>query len=722
MHAMRGSRRSDQRDEMKMSSGRRRGGGAFCGARTVAVRVPAMSQSRRVGFAALLLVGGVSGWATVPARPCAAFRPAISTPCTRRVGRDVVLRDEAPSAVLIGSAIAIGVITGVAVAGFKTSIAAVVAACYEGDSVVENWGDRKLGAASVFIPAAGGVVVSIMRSWSPRNSIGPSLAEHVAEVERVVPLRLGASARRGVAAVATLGTGSALGPEGPSVELGVGVSRFVADAAAQVFGGSGGAVVTPFGLDPEAASLRRQRQLVAAGAAAGVAAGFNAPLAGVFFALEIVSEAVRSAAVVEPEGASGGNTDSNAAPSGLSRRDTAELDVKSKEAISATVISALIASFVVQQLLGSELALRPGLYSLRSPALELPLYVGLGALSGGVALLFEKTSATSRSVFNSVGAPATPPTAADGAVSSESDAPPASFMWSGEAARPVLGGLACGLVGLAFPQVLFFGYSTLNAILAAGDTDGAAESLNAVGRLATELSGGVATSERLDGFGGLNLLLLLFAKLLATSICIGSGLVGGTFAPSLFFGAVLGAFYQAFAGEVLENLADAIAAYQISIDVPVGSWGVIPQLTVADAPAYALVGAAATLASVFRAPLTASLLFLEQTRGYDIVLPLLAACGTGPLVVDYARRRSNPPPATSANNPAGDVLPVRLVMPPLSEECEAEVLPEDLDACEVEPYVVLPEECDVDNRVAFCLEDGDVAEDNKSVDAREAER
>ena len=36
--------------------------------------------------------------------------------------------------------------------------------------------------------------------------------------------------------------------------------------------------------------------------------------------------------------------------------------------------------------------------------------------------------------------------------------------------------LACGLIGLAFPQVLFFGYSTLNAILAVGD----AESLEVV--------------------------------------------------------------------------------------------------------------------------------------------------------------------------------------------------------------------------------------------------
>ena len=68
------------------------------------------------------------------------------------------------------------------------------------------------------------------------------------------------------------------------------------------------------------------------------------------------------------------------------------------------------------------------------------------------------------------------------------------------------------------------------------------------------------------------------------------------------------------AGDALRWLAESIGAYQTAIGVPIGSWGVIPQLTVADAPAYAMIGAAATLASVFRAPLTASLLLFELTR------------------------------------------------------------------------------------------------------------
>lgn len=71
-----------------------------------------------------------------------------------------------------------------------------------------------------------------------------------------------------LAAVVTLGTGNSLGPEGPAVELGVASSRYVCSRSNL--------------------SVERQRMLLGAGAAAGVAAGFNAPIAGIFFALEIV--------------------------------------------------------------------------------------------------------------------------------------------------------------------------------------------------------------------------------------------------------------------------------------------------------------------------------------------------------------------------------------------------------------------------------------------------
>lgn len=255
--------------------------------------------------------------------PLAAVEPAADVePAGRRDGyvsleslsqraEDEGLDD---SSRLLAAAVLVGIATGGAVAVFKMSIAATAAAAYNGDAVVMPWSDRNLGGLFVFVPALGGLAVSALRVLSP-TGLGPGLAEHVSEVERSLPVRPAASLARGAAAVATLGTGSALGPEGPSVELGVSISRLVSGFATGTYrveridadydgGDSGGsAPLLPFRITANevtgAASLRTRRQLLAAGAAAGVAAGFNAPLAGVFFALEVLSSAVRSAAVLD---------------------------------------------------------------------------------------------------------------------------------------------------------------------------------------------------------------------------------------------------------------------------------------------------------------------------------------------------------------------------------------------------------------------------------------
>ena len=92
-------------------------------------------------------------------------------------------------------------------------------------------------------------------------------------------------------------------------------------------------------------------------------------------------------------------------------------------------------------------------------------------------------------------------------------------------------------------------------------------------------------------------LVLLFLKLLATSLTLGSGGSGGTFAPALFMGAMLGAAF----GQAVNSLFPGITA-------PPG--------------AYALVGMAAVLAGTAHAPATSILLLFELTRDYSIILPL----------------------------------------------------------------------------------------------------
>ena len=88
------------------------------------------------------------------------------------------------------AAVLIGILTGLAITVFKTSIAEVAAACYNGDEVVMPMARRMgLGGTAVLIPAGGGLVVGLLRLASPRAQLGPGLAEHVAEVERAVPCK-----------------------------------------------------------------------------------------------------------------------------------------------------------------------------------------------------------------------------------------------------------------------------------------------------------------------------------------------------------------------------------------------------------------------------------------------------------------------------------------------------------------------------------------------------
>lgn len=88
----------------------------------------------------------------------------------------------------LAAAVLIGILTGLAITVFKTTIAEIAAACYKGDEVVMPIVNRMgLGGAAVLIPAGGGLVVGMLRLVSPRAQLGPGLAEHVAQVERAVP-------------------------------------------------------------------------------------------------------------------------------------------------------------------------------------------------------------------------------------------------------------------------------------------------------------------------------------------------------------------------------------------------------------------------------------------------------------------------------------------------------------------------------------------------------
>eukprot|EP00535_Pseudo-nitzschia_heimii_P004616 CAMPEP_0197177554 /NCGR_PEP_ID=MMETSP1423-20130617/3117_1 /TAXON_ID=476441 /ORGANISM="Pseudo-nitzschia heimii, Strain UNC1101" /LENGTH=714 /DNA_ID=CAMNT_0042627115 /DNA_START=112 /DNA_END=2259 /DNA_ORIENTATION=- len=514
---------------------------------------------------------------------------------------------------LQGLAVMIGLLAGTAVSLFKCGIEAIREVCYtHGISGVTN--APLISFLPVFaITSLGGIVVAILASL---GAFPPGVRGEIDEVDdaslsffdelhmngdstgnedtwkkklnRFDPVYALGFVRKAFASIFTLGTGCSLGPEGPSVEVAMAMSRvcmfiWPPETVNVDLLDDNDDNSYKYAKEDVEARVRRNRLLLSCGAAAGVSAGFNAPLAGVFFALEVVQSALPSYTIPQLP---------NSTEDDSSYSEDIELEQESLSAepssITAILIASVVSGLVARVLLGNELALVLTSYEIKTPLLELPLYLLQGALSGLVAVAFSQSAKLAKKTFDGDAGP--------GPIKKAFGSLP-------RFARPIIGALTCGIVGTFYPQVLFFGYETLNGLL----------SNNAIP---------TAT-----------LLTLLVAKIFTTAVSAGSGLVGGTFAPSLFLGGMCGASYHNIVQSLFRTFdATSIGGYKILFPM-----GIVLQL--ADVPAYAMVGAASTLAALFRAPLTASLLLFELTRNYDILIPLLASAGVGSLVSDIVEQK-----------------------------------------------------------------------------------
>ena len=347
------------------------------------------------------------------------------------------------------------------------------------------WGDLQL----LLTPALGMViVVLIVQRWAPE-----ARGHGVPEVQYAVRVRGGrirgrVAAVKAAASAISIGSGGSVGREGPIVQIGSALGSSAARLA---------------GLGPEQTKL-----LVACGAAGGIGATFNAPIAGVMFALEVVlgSFAARSFGLV--------------------------------------VISSVSATALARAVLGPEPAFRLlDRFSLVS-ARELLLYLLLGTILGLVATLYIRSVDGLETAFE---------------------------RWRRSLVlKGIVGGLVLGAIGL-FGSTLIFGVGYGGVELA----------------LAGDLSLGL-------------MVLLVFLKMLATSVTLAAGGSGGVFAPALFIGAMAGGAFG-----ILAN-------------------GIFPEWT-APSGAYALVGMAALFGAAAHAPITAILILFEMTDDYQIILPLMLA-------------------------------------------------------------------------------------------------
>lgn len=350
-----------------------------------------------------------------------------------------------------------------------------------------EWGQSLSWIRTILIPAGGAFIVGLIIQFFSKEAKGhgvPEVMEAISLKNSRIRPRVAFS--KAVASAITIASGGSVGREGPIVQIGSSIGSTIG----QIF----------------SLSRKRMETFVGCGAAAGIAAAFNAPIAGAMFAVEILL---------------GDFTVSQFTPIVIS-------------SVSATVITRIFygnyPAFVVPQ------------YDLIHP-IELLPYAILGVIAGFMAILFVKLLYFLEDKFDSLNGP--------------------------EYYKTTIGGFFIGIIGIFFPQIFGVGYE--------------------------------ATDQALLGKMGIWLLLaLIFMKIIAASLTLGSGSSGGIFAPSLFIGAMTGGFF----GNILHDI--------------------FPKVT-AGPGAYALVAMSAVVGASTHAPITAILIIFEMTSDYKIILPLMIA-------------------------------------------------------------------------------------------------
>ena len=232
----------------------------------------------------------------------------------------------------------------------------------------------------VLAPVVGGLVYGPLVDRFAREARGHGVPEVMYAVSQRggrIPARV--AGVKALASAICIGSGGSVGREGPIVQIGSALGSWLGQLAKV----------------PES----RLRTLVACGAAGGIAATFNAPIAGVFFALELL------------------------------------LGNFAADAFGAVVLSAVTASVIGRAAFGNTPFLHLPAFSMGS-GWDYAWFALLGLIAGGVGVAFTHILYAVEDLCD--------------------------WAWRGpEWARPALGGLLLGLLLLALPQMYGVGYPVL---------------------------------------------------------------------------------------------------------------------------------------------------------------------------------------------------------------------------------------------------------------------
>ena len=355
-------------------------------------------------------------------------------------------------------AVIVGTVTGLGALAFMYLIELVTHLCFQ-------TAGRSLAAHGMYVwllpllPMTGGLLVGFITRYFAPEAEGHGVPEVMDAMARkggrIRPRVAGAKA---VASALTIGSGGAAGTEGPIIQIGSAIGSTVGQWLRV---GTGGISI-----------------LIASGAAAGIAAIFNAPIAGVLFAVEVLLRDV------------------------------------SLQTFVPIIVSAVMSSTIMQAFRGHNDPIFPvqaqifgvkteSIYDFTVP--EFGNYVVLGLVCGLVGVLFIKLLYGSEDLFRKL---------------------PINRVL-----RPVLGALLLGLAAIGSERLIG------GTALVGFDVRQPSIMGNGYPVITQTLSPGAYGAH---GWTVAVLLILLAGKILGACLTLGSGGSGGVFAPSLFMGATVG--------------------------------------------------------------------------------------------------------------------------------------------------------------------------------------
>jgi chloride channel protein, CIC family len=242
---------------------------------------------------------------------------------------------------------------------------------------------NQLGWLVIIVPVIGGLIVGVMAKYGTSKIKGHGIPEAMEAVlfnrSRIAPR---VAILKPISAAIAIGTGGPFGAEGPIIQ-------------------TGGAIGSLVGQAFHTTAVER-KVLLACGAAAGMSATFNTPIAGVILAIELLL-----------------------------------FEFKSRSFIPL-VIASTLATAVHMQLLGLGPMFRVNPMDFAIPR-GLPFYLVLGLICGLAAVAFSKLLYWVEDQFDKL---------------------PFDELW-----WPAIGALGLGIIGFFVPRVLGVGYDTIGDIL-----------------------------------------------------------------------------------------------------------------------------------------------------------------------------------------------------------------------------------------------------------------